>query len=209
MDQRYHQRIIRGKYSSKKGSVFVMVSRAAPIAMMGALLVISAVLMVGCRRSAEPSAEEAPSAERLGVPLTALVDAAMHRPPGQNALPVLDRLNDPLRIETESRPNRHIPNQVDTLRTFHYPGLQFTVYDVTGDPKEIMQHIVVTDSAYATEAGVHIGMHPQQVRAALGAPDTTADGTFTYRLSEVTPSQLRVAFEGETATRLEWDFYVD
>ena len=185
-----------------------MADRIRAFLQVGAVLFGLSVLLLGCRRGAVPASEEAPSG-RPGVPLADLVDAAMERAPGQDSLTVLDRLNPPLRIEAVPRPNRHIPGQIDTLRTFHYAGLQFTVYDVSGSAKEIMQRIVVTDSAYTTEAGVHVGMRPQQVRVALGAPSEVTDGTFVYELSRVTPNQLRVVFGAGRATRLEWDFYVD
>lgn len=179
---------------------------------------VSAVLLVlwgaftGCRREGAPSQQPTgPDAEpvRPAVPVAALVDAALNRPPGQESLTVLDRLHDPLRIEVEPRENRHDPGQVDTLRTFHYTGLQFTVYDVAGSAKEIMQSITVTDSAYATDGGAHVGMHRQQIRAALGPPDRVTDQTFVYNLSTVTSNQLRIAFEEGRAIRLGWKFYVD
>ena len=171
--------------------------------------VLIAVVWMGCGSETTDSSSPAGKLGRPGVSLPALVDAAMERPPEQDALPVLDRLRKPIRVETTPRENRHNPGQIDTLRTFHYAGLQFTVYDVAGDPKEIMQGLVVTDSAYATEAGGRLGMNRQQIRAALGAPDVVEDGAFVYRLSDVTPSELRIAFEAETAARMEWNFYVD
>lgn len=183
-----------------------MANRVTALSLRVVTLIALAAVAVGCRQGATPTSEEA---RRPVVPLADLVGAATDRSSGQDALPVLDRLNDPIRVETEPRPNRHIPDQVDTLRTFHYAGLQFTVYDVTGSAKEIMQHIVVTDSTYTTDAGVHVGMSPPQVRAALGLPDENTAEAFVYNLSEVTPSQLHIAFEEGVATRLEWSFYVD
>lgn len=171
-----------------------------------------AVLWAGCSGGADtsrPSASPEVEPGRPGVSLSALVDAATNRPPGQDSLAVLDRLSTPLRVETEPRGNRHNPSQIDTLRTFYYRGLQFTVYDVTGDAKEIMQDIAVTDSVYTTEEGVRVGMSQDQVRSALGEPDEVENGTFVYHLSEVTPSQFRVVFEGDRVTRMEWDLYVD
>lgn len=185
--------------------------KASLLGLVGGVLILAAVCM-SCRQEAGPDQQPAPSEAESGplaVPLSDLVGAAMDRPAGQDSLAVLDRLGEPLRIEAEPHENRHEPGQVDTLRTFHYTGLQFTVYDVTGSAKEIMQDITVTDSVYTTEEGVRVGMHRQQVRAALGAPDHTEETTFVYNLSEVTPNQLRVLFEEGKVTRLEWNFYVD
>lgn len=183
----------------------------SPLRIIAVLLVLS-VASMSCRRGAAPDPPSAsPEAEsgRPNVSLSALIDAAMERPPGRDSLAVLDRLGEPIRIQTEPRKNRHDPRQVDTLRTFRYAGLQFTVYDVVGSAKEIMQGIIVTDSTYTTGEGVHVGMRRQQIRMALGAPDQITGSTFVYHLSEVTPSELRVALEEGRATRLEWDFYVD
>lgn len=182
-----------------------MANRVIALSLRGVTLIVLAAIAIGCRQDTVPTSEED---RRPVVPLADLVGAATDRAPGQAALPVLDRLNNPIRVEAEPRPNRHIPDQVDTLRTYHYTGLQFTVYDVTGSAKEIMQCIVVTDSAYATEAGVRVGMSPQQMRAALGAPDENTAEAYVYTLSGVAPSQLRIAFEEGAATRLEWSFYV-
>lgn len=194
----------------KKRSMEAMIEATWLQRLFAVLLAVS-VVGSGCRREAGPDRQASQASEtgRPGVPLTALVDAATDRPPGQDRLAVLDRLGEPLRVEAVPRKNRHHPTQIDTLRTYRYAGLQFAVYDVTGSAREMMQRISVTDSAYVTEEGVRVGMRREQVRATLGTPDRVTSEAFVYELSPVTPNRLRIVFEARRATRLEWNFYVD
>lgn len=166
-----------------------------------------ALLWTGCGRGASDSSDREQG--RPGVSLTALVEAGTKPSPETDSLRVLDRLKPPLRIETEPQKNRHVPGQVDTLRTYVYRGLEFTVYDVAHDPKVMMQNLTVADSTYETEDGLRVGLSREHVRALLGTPDQVESDTLTYRLGAPAPNHLQVSLRNDCVTRLKWSFYVD
>lgn len=181
----------------------VVDSTSASLVSVVSLIVL---LWMGCGENASESIDRE---KRPGVSLPSLVEAGIDRPPGTETLEVLDRLPSPLRIEKEPQENRHVPNQVDTLRTYYYRGLEFTVYDVAGDPKEIMKDITVVDSTYETEEGLRVGLSRDRVRSVLGPPDRIGGDTHVYRLATPTPNHLHVTFSDNRVSRLEWSFYVD
>lgn len=152
------------------------------------------------------------SQARPGVPLSELVEAGRQREPGQQGLPVLDRLNEPARLETEPRENRHVPGQVDTLRTYHYDGLRFEVYDVSDSERQLMQNVTVMSDAYDPGLGFRVGSTRSEVEAAMGEPGERRSGAYVYDLGESelgASDQLIVRFDGDRVRELEWSFYVD
>jgi hypothetical protein len=143
-----------------------------------------------------------------GVPLSDLVEAGLTRAPGQEGLPVLDRLDDPERIDVEPIENRHVPGQIDTLRTWIYDGLQFMVYDVSVSERVLMESIEVTSPDYATADGVRVGSSRSEVETRLGQPDERREDAYVYRLTEPAPNRLVVHFDQDEVSRLAWGFYI-
>lgn len=148
---------------------------------------------------------EAPSGD-LGVPLATLVQGVLEGRAGE----VLDRLRPPGSEEVETLQNRHDPEQVDTLRTLHYDGLTVEVYHVGGgSDREFIQSIEVTGGDYETAEGVQVGSTRTRVEEQLGSPATREGDAYVYELSDVTPNQLRIRFDGDTVSAMTWSFYVD
>ena len=143
-----------------------------------------------------------------GVSLQAILDQAYSRDPQTEQLTILERLNEPQAIDREPRENRHVPNQIDTLKTYRYGGLHLRVYDVT-DGKEILERVTVTSDAYETEDGVSVGITRSELELQRGEPDQRREGTYVYDLGGELPTMLHVALSGDTVSRLEWRFPVD
>lgn len=151
----------------------------------------------------EPSARPANAPE---VDVSELVRSARTGSPALAA--VLGGLPEPQRIAEEVQENRHVPGQMDTLRTYHYDGLQFTVYDVSGSDKVMLQSLRITAPGYETE-GVNVGATRADVERALGPPQRQEDGAEVYGFGEAAESFLHVRYEGDAVSELRWAFYVD
>jgi len=143
---------------------------------------------------------------RPGVSLAELLDPALDTPA------LLARLDEPRRIETEAVENRHVPGQVDTLRTYVYDGLALTVYDVAGGGA-LLQEVRVTDEGYTTAGGLGVGSRREAIEAAYPNSVGAEGGTVTYERAaspdDPTPETLRVRYDGDRAAELVWSFYVD
>lgn len=143
-----------------------------------------------------------------GLSLPAILDRAFQSDPQTQELTLLDDLNEPNNVTSESQRNRHDPNQTDTLRTLQYNGLSLTVYHVS-DGKEILESVTVTGDQYETEDGVSVGMTRTQLENVRGAPAQRSGGEYVYNLGGALPTMLHVGFEGERVSRLEWRFPID
>ena len=181
------------------------------------LIVAVLLLVTGCGR--EPASEAPPPTETtteapppstpepLGMPVSAVVEAALN---GEDAR-ILDRLAAPDSVSATPRQNRHVPGQMDTVRTHYYPGAALTTYDVTDAPDRFIMKLRVTDEAYQTDEGLRVGTSRENTEDMLGPPDQREDGTYVYELGEdvAATNLLRIAFEGDMVQRLTWSFYVD
>lgn len=143
-----------------------------------------------------------------GVALQTILDGAFQRDPQTQDLTVLDELNEPSRVDVETRPNRHVRGQTDTLRTLRYDGLDLTVYHVS-DGKEILQTVSVTDERFRTDRGLHVGMSRGAIEATLGQPTRRSGNEYVYDLGGQLPTMLHVAFSTDIVSRLEWKYPVD
>ncbi len=167
---------------------------------------LALALAAGCTGGQRvPDAPDAAEAVP-GVPLAALIEAGR----AGDLAAVLPRLDAPRRIETEPVENRHVPGQIDTLRTYLYDGLQLQFYDVSGSAKLLATHLRVTGDGYAAPSGLRVGLPPDSVRRMIGPADRrTGDGAFVYEQGDVTPTLLYVYFSEDAVSKLEWSFYVD
>lgn len=146
---------------------------------------------------------------QLGIDLAALVEARLNPEPGTERLSLLDSLAPPLQVETEPTENRHVPDQIDTLRTLHYDGLSLTLYDVSASESTILTEIEVTDGQYALREGLRVGDTRENAEDALGPPDERENGTYVYEYSNGASHYLRLYFSGDTVSKIEWSFYYD
>ena len=153
--------------------------------------------------SPAPPPSDAPSAT---VDVDRLIAAG--RGSGTNLASLIDALPRPDRTTAQPYQNRHVAGQVDTLRTYEYPGVRFTVYEVSGANRQMLRGLTVTTDAYATE-GVRVGDGRAQVEATLGAPDARTGGDWEYRFGEPTQSDLHLAFAADTVREWRWSFYID
>jgi len=148
---------------------------------------------------------------RPDLALPAILDRA-HERNADGSLALLDRLGEPERVETEPIENRHVPGQIDTLRTLVFDGLAVEVYAVA-DGKELLQEVRVTGPEYETAEGLGVGSTRSAVREALGAPVRTEGDTVTYEVPESpddpTPTQLHVRYDGDRVAAMTWSYYVD
>lgn len=172
-------------------------------------LTIAFVLsLASCQSEAPPDAPPPnETARALGVPLSEIVDAALN---GRDTT-ALDRLGPPDSITTAPQPNRHVPGQMDTLRTYFYDGVRLTVYDVTNSADQFVTTMQVTGPAYTTDDSLHVGSSRSEVENTLGAPDRQDGDEYIYELGEpvAAPNLLRLTVEADTVQRMTWSFYVD
>ena len=151
------------------------------------------------------------NAVRPDIALPAILDRTYERT-GDGSLVLLDRLGEPERVETEPVENRHVPGQIDTLRTLMFDGLAVEVYAVA-DGKELLQEVRVTGPGYETAEGLGVGSARAAVRDVLGAPVRTEGDTVTYEVLESpddpTPTQLHVRYDGDRVAAMTWSYYVD
>jgi hypothetical protein len=126
---------------------------------------------------------------------------------------LIARLNAPRRAEAEAFPNRHVPEQVDTLRTLHYDGLTLEFYEVTGGPA-FLQTVDVTGGVYETAEGLGVGSTREEVEAvythSTSAEPTDEGHVVTYeRADGPAPLTLEVRYVGDEVAAMTWRFYVD
>jgi hypothetical protein len=187
------------------GSNSLIFFRTSRFAMLSRLLLLVglATALVGC------AAER--NAARPDLALPTILDRTVERS-DDGSLVLLDRLGEPRRVETEPIENRHVPGQIDTLRTLVFDGLAVEVYAVA-DGKELLQEIRVTGSGYETAEGLGVGSTRPAVREALGEPDRTDGDTVTYELLESpedpTPTLLHIRYDGDRVAAMTWSYYVD
>lgn len=184
-----------------------------------ARLVVVLAVAFGCHDGTDSPAGEAPGApveadsdagrRKLGVPLQDLVDAGRRRPPGTE-LAVLDRMEEPLRVDERFVQNRHDPAREDVVRTYVYDDLSFSVYAVSSTGKEILQRVEVTGPGYRSGDGLRVGMTREAVVGIRGQPDRASADADIYQIGGPMPAQLRLAYGADdTVRQMVWVFPVD
>lgn len=123
--------------------------------------------------------------------------------------PFLRGLEPPSRTEVEAVENRHVPGQVDSVRTLVYPGLVIEAYEVAGG-NTMIHRVAVQSVDVRTETGLGIGSTRSDVEAVFGAPTSTRGDVATYDVGGgPTPTQAEVRYEGDRAVSFVWQPYVD
>lgn len=171
------------------------------------LLGLATFLASGCAGNRSTPAPDPSLPEPAPLSVAELVNAVLTQPPEADTLAVLDRLPPPNQVTVDTVQNIHVPSQIDTLRTYRYDGLAFTVY--FAPEKELMRDIRVTSPAYASPEGLQVGDARAEVEATLGPPDERDGDAYVYELTQTVPNLLRVEFQNDTVAALEWLFYID
>ena len=124
------------------------------------------------------------------------------------------RLRAPREVRTEATENRYVADQVDTVRTYVYDGLELELYDVTDGPA-FVRRLAITGGDYGTSDGLSVGTPRDEMEATLGPPIDETGGTVTYTTgAEPTPTLVEVLYEADAdgvarASEIVWLPYVD
>ena len=162
------------------------------------------VAMTGCTDAPRPlSSQTAASVQDV-------IATGLHVKPDMDARDALQKLGEPESVETERVPNRHRPQQVDTLRTLHYPGLTITVYDATALDKSLVTDVKITSPAYEASDGLRVGMSRQGALERIQNATWVSGDTLVSNLDDKGPPvELIVTFDGDEVKALAWHFYID
>ena len=109
----------------------------------------------------------------------------------------------------DTEPNRHVPQQVDTLWTLHYDGAEIRIRTASG--RDLTERVTVTDDRHLRFREPALGTHDSQLTHLLGDPHLYWDGHPQYLCApEPGPEMpLTVFLEEGRTTGIAWHFYVD
>ncbi len=190
---------------------------------------VSLILVGGACSSAEstqPESEpssgttaEAPASDRTddsrgrptGPPsdvVAQIIETALETGGSVSYRTLIQRLGAPQSVQSEPIANRYIRDQVDTLRTLVYSGVEVLVYDVTRDAKEFLARLSLLDARYATPSGLRVGLSEERVIEKIGPPTRRdeSEGKLIYQETEATPTSLIVRVRDGRVARIDWEF---
>ncbi|MDX1647711.1 MAG: hypothetical protein R3304_11255 [Longimicrobiales bacterium] len=130
---------------------------------------------------------------------------------GTTAEELRQRFGPPDARRASPTPNRHVPDQTDTLVTLEYEGLTVELYSVTGG-EDLLQSIVVSSPGIlAYDQPVDVGSEWATVTSVLGPPSGRRDGTPFYACEGCPAADAPVYFEVEDGVvrRIRFSYYVD
>jgi len=125
----------------------------------------------------------------------------------------VDRLREPRSRDVEAVPNRHVPGEVDTLRTWRYDGLTLELHEAY-DGKVLLRRLDVTSGTYGTTDGLSVGETRADLESVLGAPAETEGDIVSYRTDGELPTTIDVTYERdgdgvERASEIAWHPPID
>lgn len=163
---------------------------------------------------AEPTVERTESDRRrsAGPPsdvVSRLIRTALQTDGSVSYRTLLQRLGPPQRVQTETIANRYVRDQVDTLRTLVYNGVEALVYDVTSEAKAFLARLSLSDARYATPEGLRVGLSEKRLTEKIGPPTRFNDeeGTLIYQETTTTPTSMVVHVQDGQVVRIDWAFY--
>lgn len=153
----------------------------------------------------EPTDEAGPPSDAV----SRLIQEALQTNGSISYSALLLRLGTPETIETEPVPNQYVEDQIDTLRTLVYPGLQALVYDVSDEAKTFLVRLSLFSTQYATPEGIRVGLSEQRVTEKLGPPTRrkASKGDLIYQETEATPTSMVVRVRNGRVVQIQWEFY--
>jgi|SRR5882672_6954318 len=100
----------------------------------------------------------------------------------------------------------------DSMVSLKYQGLAIGLYRVLPERRDLLGQVVVSDSKYVLPCGVRIGVSPEVVLAALGAPKTRRDDgkgiVWEYLVGE-TDDAITFRFDGPRLVEVAWTLFID
>ena len=124
------------------------------------IILLAALLLTACGQQdpgtlTHAAPDSAPASAQLDV--QSVLDAMLEpSEPGHNAR-FLDTLPAPDHLSDVSVRNQHQPSQLDTLRTWSYPGVELEVYIVDSTGAEFIKSVRVEREGVEF-SGLHVGM---------------------------------------------------
>jgi hypothetical protein len=154
---------------------------------------------------AEPTTETGPPSDVV----SQVIQDALRSDGSLTYEALLRRLGAPRAVQTEPVPNRYVQNQVDTLRTLVYTGMEALVYDVTNDPKTFLVRLSLSSTQYTTPEGVRVGLPEERLLEQIGPPTrrNAAQGEWIYQESGPTPTSMVVRVRDGRVVQIDWEFY--
>ena len=198
--------------------------RTVPFALLGLL---GGSLVLGACSSSESTRPRAegigppPDVSAVGVPepteetgppsnaVSQVIQDALRSDGSLSYEALLRRLGAPQTIQTEPVSNQYVQNQVDTLRTLVYTGMEALVYDITNDPKTFLVRLSLSSTQYTTPEGVRVGLPEERLLEQLGPPTrrNPSRGEWIYQESGPTPTSMVVRMREGRVVRIDWEFY--
>ena len=183
--------------------------------------VLLVLVLAGC--GSEPSSVPAESPERAAADRADLAEAAETQGaaevrPGVRIDRILRASGDlsqllpvlraPRSARAEPVRNRHVPGQIDSVRTWQYDGLELDIYEAA-DGRSLLQRLAVTSGTYGTSDGLSVGETRDDLESVLGAPASSGGAEATYRVGGELPTVVRVVYEPDEdgvlrASEIEW-----
>ena len=121
------------------------------------------------------------------------------------------RLGQPQDVQL-SRPVGEWAERGDSIVSLQYSGLTIGLYRVLPERRDLLGHVVLSDSGYALPSGVRIGASREVVLAAIGTPNSRhEDGmaiVWEYVVGE-TDETIRFRFAGQRLVQVEWTLFID
>lgn len=132
--------------------------------------------------------------------------------PGATASELRERFGPPDKRTTTPTPNRHVPDQTDTIVTLEYDrGLTIELYSVTGGDDLLQSVVVSSPGVLSYDAPVDVGAAWEAVTAILGPASGRQDGTPFYACEGCPAGESPVYFEvvDGVVRRIRFSYYVD
>lgn len=132
-------------------------------------------------------------------------------PSGTTPEEVVRRFGEPDRRSADPTPNRHIPDQTDSIITLAYDrGLSVTFYAITGG-RSLLQSLSVTEAGILPDGPIDVGARWEEVTDLLGAPDGRRSGRPYYVCASCGEAEEPVSFgvEDGVVRSVRFEYYVD
>ena len=190
------------------------------------------LLLLACRRAAEPATGREPGVGRELQPdstpvAPALLDStvalqeahdravaiyvAAREQFGTREPRINTALGTPDSVQLTPVRNRHDSTQTDTIVRLYYPGVTLDLYRVTQSGTDLLWHLVLSRQGAKRPLGVGIGSTREQLEAVLGPPTELGKDDAGLETLEYLHEGEGVTFvlDRGAVSRIEWIGHVD